>query len=162
LSFAAITLCVDSQRVIPKVSVNFVIDSVRKLLSTSSRARAHVRTLYIDVSKHIEIVSLVNGIRDLKLAGNAVFEVFTAVKVQVTALWVVTPCGRYQRFGGLCCLHLQGEVGRCVVLQLGTIVSGDVSDSIFRVKFDDEHCFGRVPTFRNTSHPPSRVKSDAV
>jgi hypothetical protein len=33
VSFAAITLCVASQRVIPKVSVhNFVIDSVRKLL----------------------------------------------------------------------------------------------------------------------------------
>jgi hypothetical protein len=34
VSFAAITLCVASQRVIPKVSVYFVIDSVRKLLDT--------------------------------------------------------------------------------------------------------------------------------
>jgi hypothetical protein len=36
VSFAAITLCVASQRVIAKVSVNFVIDSVRKLLDTLS------------------------------------------------------------------------------------------------------------------------------
>jgi hypothetical protein len=32
VSFTAITLCVASERVIPKVSVYFVIDSVRKLL----------------------------------------------------------------------------------------------------------------------------------
>jgi hypothetical protein len=32
VSFAAITVCVASQRVIPKVSVYFVIDSFRKLL----------------------------------------------------------------------------------------------------------------------------------
>jgi hypothetical protein len=36
MSFAAITTCVVSQRVIPKVSVHFVIDSVRKLLDTPS------------------------------------------------------------------------------------------------------------------------------
>jgi hypothetical protein len=36
VSFAAITLCVTSQRVIPKVSVYFVIDSFRKLLDTPS------------------------------------------------------------------------------------------------------------------------------
>jgi hypothetical protein len=36
VSFAAITLSVTSQRVIPKVSVYFVIDSVRKLLDTRS------------------------------------------------------------------------------------------------------------------------------
>jgi hypothetical protein len=32
---------------------------------------------------------------------------------KVKVFWVVTPCSvvvRYQRFGGLCCLHLQGEV----------------------------------------------------
>jgi hypothetical protein len=34
VSCAAITLCVASQRVIPKVNVYFVIDSVRKLLDT--------------------------------------------------------------------------------------------------------------------------------
>jgi hypothetical protein len=37
VSFAAITLFVTSQRVIPKVSVYFVIDSVRKLLDTPSQ-----------------------------------------------------------------------------------------------------------------------------
>jgi hypothetical protein len=36
VSFATITLCVASQRVIPKVSLYFVIDSVRKLFDTSS------------------------------------------------------------------------------------------------------------------------------
>jgi hypothetical protein len=36
VSFAAITLCVASQRVTPKVSVYFVIDSIRKLLDTPS------------------------------------------------------------------------------------------------------------------------------
>jgi hypothetical protein len=36
VSFAAITLCVASQRVIPKVRVYFAIDSVRKLLDTPS------------------------------------------------------------------------------------------------------------------------------
>jgi hypothetical protein len=39
VSFAAITLCVASQRVIPKVSVNFVIGTVRKLLDTPSCQR---------------------------------------------------------------------------------------------------------------------------
>jgi hypothetical protein len=36
VSSAAITLCVASQRVIPKVGVHFAIDSVRKLLDTPS------------------------------------------------------------------------------------------------------------------------------
>jgi hypothetical protein len=35
VSFASITLCVASQRVIPKVRVYFFIDSVRKLLDTT-------------------------------------------------------------------------------------------------------------------------------
>jgi hypothetical protein len=39
-SFAAVTLCIASQRVIPKVSVYFVIDSVRKLLDTPSYIQA--------------------------------------------------------------------------------------------------------------------------
>jgi hypothetical protein len=33
--------------------------------------------------------------------------------VQVKVLWVLTPCSdvvAYKRFGGHCCLHLQGEV----------------------------------------------------
>jgi len=36
VSFAAITLCIASQWMIPKVSVYFVIDSIRKLLDTPS------------------------------------------------------------------------------------------------------------------------------
>jgi hypothetical protein len=36
VSGAAITLCVASQRVIPKVGIYFVIESVRKLLDTPS------------------------------------------------------------------------------------------------------------------------------
>jgi hypothetical protein len=36
VSFADITLCVASQRAIPKVSVYFIIDSVRKLSDTPS------------------------------------------------------------------------------------------------------------------------------
>jgi hypothetical protein len=38
VSFAAITFCVASQRIIPKVSMYFVIDSVRKLVGTPSYA----------------------------------------------------------------------------------------------------------------------------
>jgi hypothetical protein len=41
-------------------------------------------------------------------------EIFTAMKVQVKEICVVMPCsdvGGYQRFGGPCCLHLQGEDG---------------------------------------------------
>jgi len=36
VSFAAITLCVASQRAVPKVSIYFVIDSFRKFLDTPS------------------------------------------------------------------------------------------------------------------------------
>jgi hypothetical protein len=39
VSFAAITLCVAFQRTVPKVSVYFVIDLVRKLLDTPSYTR---------------------------------------------------------------------------------------------------------------------------
>jgi hypothetical protein len=38
------------------------------------------------------------------------FEVLTAVKMSVLFFWVVTLCGlvgKYQRFGGTYCLHLQ-------------------------------------------------------
>jgi len=42
VSFAAITLCVASQRVFIVVSVHFVIDSVRKLLDTPS----YIRTFF--------------------------------------------------------------------------------------------------------------------
>jgi hypothetical protein len=42
VSFAAITLCVAFQRVFIVVSVHFVIDSVRKLLDTSSYGHGKV------------------------------------------------------------------------------------------------------------------------
>jgi len=41
------------------------------------------------------------------------FEAFTAVMLLVGVFWVMTQCSvvvGYQRFGGPCCLHLQGEV----------------------------------------------------
>jgi len=47
------------------------------------------------------------------LSSTASFEAFTAVKIQVEVFWVVTPCSvvaGWQRFGGPCCRHLQGEV----------------------------------------------------
>jgi len=34
------------------------------------------------------------------------------MKIQAVVFWVVTPCNTvvgYQRFGGSCCFHLQGE-----------------------------------------------------
>jgi len=40
-------------------------------------------------------------------------DVFTVVKIQLKAFWVVTPWSvlvQYHCFGGPCCLHLQGEV----------------------------------------------------
>jgi hypothetical protein len=40
-------------------------------------------------------------------------EVFMAVKIRVGVFWVVMPhrvLVGYQRFGGPCCLHIQGEV----------------------------------------------------
>jgi hypothetical protein len=39
-------------------------------------------------------------------------EVFTAMKIQVTVFWIVTPCSDvigYRRFGGSFCLHLHSE-----------------------------------------------------
>jgi len=42
------------------------------------------------------------------------------VKIQVEVIWVVTPCSDmvgYERFGGPCCLHLQGEDGGSKVLR---------------------------------------------
>jgi hypothetical protein len=40
------------------------------------------------------------------------FEAFTAMMFQDRVFWVVTFCSvvvGYQRFGGPCCFHLQGE-----------------------------------------------------
>jgi hypothetical protein len=49
------------------------------------------------------------------------FEVFTEMKVQVDVFCVVIPCGLvvgYRRFGGPCCLRLEGENGggKCKVV----------------------------------------------
>jgi hypothetical protein len=58
VSFAAITLCVACQWVIPKVSVYFVIDSVRKLSDTPSYiwSLAHLRILHIKAHIPIQYV----------------------------------------------------------------------------------------------------------
>jgi hypothetical protein len=45
VSFAAIILCFASQRAVPKVSVHFVIDSVRKPLDTPSYSGVYVPVL---------------------------------------------------------------------------------------------------------------------
>jgi hypothetical protein len=40
-------------------------------------------------------------------------EVFTAVMIEVSVFWVVTPCSvvvGYQSYRGPCCLHPQGHV----------------------------------------------------
>jgi hypothetical protein len=53
VSFAAITLCVASQRAIPKVSVYFVVESVRKLLNTTSYSAGIKNACsFIPVSPH--------------------------------------------------------------------------------------------------------------
>jgi hypothetical protein len=92
VSFAAINLCVASQRVfvvvvvVVVVVVCFVIDSVWKFLDTPS-----------DVFDMRILILL------------ARFEVFMAVKTHVEALWIVTPCivaAGYRRFGRPCCLHI--------------------------------------------------------
>jgi hypothetical protein len=43
------------------------------------------------------------------------FEVLTAVSMKMAVFWVVAPCSLvevYQRFGGPCCLHHQGDTHR--------------------------------------------------
>jgi hypothetical protein len=55
VSFATITLCVASQRVIPKASVYFVIDSVRKLSDTLSYdevTNVHISCVCGTVNRH--------------------------------------------------------------------------------------------------------------
>jgi hypothetical protein len=46
---------------------------------------------------------------------NAKLWVFTAMRIHVAVLCIMTPCNDvvgYQHLGGPCCLHLQGEVKR--------------------------------------------------
>jgi hypothetical protein len=45
----------------------------------------------------------------VKILINAIFEVFTAVEIEVEVFWVVTPCNvvvGFQGFGGPFCLHI--------------------------------------------------------
>jgi hypothetical protein len=53
---------------------------------------------------------------------NQVYTIKHTGKIQVVVFGVVTPCSDvvgYQRFGGPCCVHLQGEVsGLQVTLQM--------------------------------------------
>jgi hypothetical protein len=53
VSFAAVTLCVASQRVFIVVSVYFVIDSVRKLMDTPSYITKHVKLSLFLTKYHI-------------------------------------------------------------------------------------------------------------
>jgi hypothetical protein len=62
VSFVAITLCVASQRVIPKVNVYFIINSVQKLLDTPSYSDGKMYSLGVTFFTivtpfHIEISS---------------------------------------------------------------------------------------------------------
>jgi hypothetical protein len=47
VSFAAINFCVASQRVIPKVSVYFVIGSIRKLLDALSYTHTLIHKCFV-------------------------------------------------------------------------------------------------------------------
>jgi hypothetical protein len=71
------------------------------------------------------------------------FEVFMAVKMSMSVFWVVTPCGlrgKYQRFRGTYCLHLQPWIWQYVPLKrwwcLPTSPYG----------FTVQDCLGRVST----------------
>jgi hypothetical protein len=98
VSFAAITLCVASQRVFIVVVVSFVIDSVRKLLDIPTCA-PYWRPLTADEFGNTSVV--VENKHEMRV-----------LKIQVEVFWLVTPCSvaiEYRRFGRPCCLHFQGE-----------------------------------------------------
>jgi hypothetical protein len=57
VNFAAIILCVASQRIITKLSVYFVMDSVRKLLDTPSYC-VLLRSLYVNVGTWRQLIPL--------------------------------------------------------------------------------------------------------
>jgi hypothetical protein len=95
VSFAAISLCIASQRVFV---VDFIIDSVRKLLDTPS---------YFKILSH-DLPAGTDAPYKTARCGCG-YEIFTAVKIRVAAFWVVTSCSDvvgYQRFGELCCLRV--------------------------------------------------------
>jgi len=57
---------------------------------------------------------------------DAIFEVFTMVKIQVEVFWVVTPCSvvtGYQCFGGSCYFHLHFTLKMEAVKSSDTLVS---------------------------------------
>jgi hypothetical protein len=90
VSFAAITLCVASQRVFIVVNVYFVIDSVRKLLDTPS----YVRTIQVGcdclhefhctTSSYVLCYLTALKLRDLKqeLAGKLLISTIGVCKVK--------------------------------------------------------------------------------
>jgi hypothetical protein len=50
------------------------------------------------------------GIINANMAKFIIFDCCTAVNIKIIVFWHVSPCcrgGRYQRFGGMCCLHLE-------------------------------------------------------
>jgi hypothetical protein len=100
VSFAFITLCIASQRVIPKVSMYFFIDSVRKVLDTPSYYGQIYRFVF-----HCSVPA--NKMERLgKIVKSKSFQAFTAM-LQVEFFWVVTPYNfvvGYRRFRSLCCL----------------------------------------------------------
>jgi hypothetical protein len=73
----------------------------------------------------------------MKIRSNFIFDFFMGMRIEVEVFWAVMPCRvivGYQHFGGLCCLQLQGEARRRVVMRYDTNVSEDIIASIFRVK----------------------------
>jgi hypothetical protein len=58
---------------------------------------------------------------------NSTFRVFTAMKIPYVVFLFATPCSiviGYERFGGPCCLHLQGEIKREATRSSEILVSG--------------------------------------
>jgi hypothetical protein len=61
--------------------------------------------------RHTAVTNIEGFLKIRKL--DASFEAFTALKAKVVVFRVMAPCNvvaRYQRFGELCCLHLQGDL----------------------------------------------------
>jgi hypothetical protein len=72
---------------------------------------------YINIYYNMELKNLQTHTWDKTQNRACVWEIFTAVKIHVGALWAVTLYGvavGYQRFGGPWCLHLQVEECVCV------------------------------------------------
>jgi hypothetical protein len=86
VSFAAINLCIASQRVIPKVSICLVIDSVRKLLGTPSYIKALLNFFFKDLRTIMRLYTESNfRVSGMSLFLNVPSTVCVSV-VKVTAL----------------------------------------------------------------------------